>query len=298
MNRAVRQILALAVGAGVIGGVLIAGDLSRARVDGLVVSKSDCPSPAGDAPDNSEQPAPKPAPMSPLRLAKVTLPPPPQRLTAKTRDRDPPTQKLPATERVVARPSPAKTKAEASGTGGLALSAGRVLEAAGRPLLRLLEHGEGPVVEITWPEHRVARARLYGVLQRCHGLRTALLRDAEILLSTDPADRFDSDRHSGFLRMIQGPSPRAERGVLKALRAGHAAPDAAAIRLLSRQFDARLLGGLRRLVGAGYRGARSVKARYAVAGQRVMVHGVTVDGKARAGRIEIEPTGHCAGAGA
>lgn len=168
---------------------------------------------------------------------------------------------------------------------------------AGRPLLRLLEHGQGPAVEIAWPEHSVARNRLHDLLRRCHGLRTALLRDQEILLSTGPGDQdqvvFDGDRHSGFLRTIDGALPSAEAGLVDALKARHGAADVVPIRLLSRRFDARLLGGLRHIVGPDYRRAKAVTARYAVAGGLVLISGIEVDGVSYDGRIEIGPGETC-----
>ena len=180
------------------------------------------------------------------------------------------------------------------------LNAGKDQEVAGRPLLRLLEHGRGPSVEIAWPGHSVARAKLYDLLRRCHGLRTVLLRDQEILMSTRAGapETFDADRHSGFIRAIQGPSPRREAARIEKLRGHHDARGGVPVRLLSRQFDARLLGGLNDLVGTGYRGAKTVTARYAVAGDRIMVHGLVVDGSKIEGRIEIDRPARCQGGGA
>jgi hypothetical protein len=164
--------------------------------------------------------------------------------------------------------------------------------------LRLLEHGQGPTVEIAWPDHPVARNRLYELLRRCHGLRSALLRGEEMLLSTGSGDAagFDRDRHSGFVRAVSGALPATEARIVRALSARHGAADAPVVRLLSRQFDARLLGGLHHLVGPGYRRAKSVTARYAVAGRVVLISGIVVDGIAHAGRIEIGPGGSCFGA--
>lgn len=178
------------------------------------------------------------------------------------------------------------------------LVAGGEEERSGRPLLRLLEHGEGPLIEIAWPGHRVARSKLYDLLARCHGLKTVLLRGQEILMAAagNTEDAFNSDRHSGFLRAVIGASPKQEQRVLAALQArngGGATP----ARLLSREFDARLLGGLDRLVGSDYRNAKRVTARYAVAGATVLVGGLSVDGRLIEGRIEIRPPAGCKGMG-
>jgi hypothetical protein len=247
-----------------------------------------------------------------VHMAAVVLPPPPQPPSVQTA---PLPQKLASTASSVRPADPAPADPVAAPEPGRAIKsaaakrsepfvppklvfAGTEQETAGRPLLRLLEHGEGPRVEIAWPDHRVARAKLYQLLARCHGLRTVLLRGQEILISTasNRNEVFNSDRHSGFLRTIDGMSPQAEERALAALRAAHGG-DGVPARLLSRSFDARLLGGLERLAGPGYRGAGTVTARYAIAGDRVLVHGLSVDGRAIEGRIEIAPPPRCDGAG-
>lgn len=310
MSAAVRQALGVLAGAAAMVGVLVLS----APSPNAGSAKSDCapvePSSAAEA---------KQAP--PLRLATVALPPPPpapvvkaapkpvdrpNRITAKVRVENRPMAIKPK-EEPAARPAKTTTKSLAKTNQPAApiaarmpLSAGKVQETQGRPSLRLLEHGEGPNVEIAWPNHPVARAKLYDAMRRCHGLRSALLRGEEILMSTPDGavENFDADRFSGFIRAIQGPPTKAEARRIKVLRARHEAGGVAAIRLLSRQFDARLLGGLRGLVGAGYRAAGSVTARYAIAGRRVMVHGIVVDGRETPGRIEIEPSSRCSGKGA
>lgn len=175
------------------------------------------------------------------------------------------------------------------------LIAAREREIEGRPLLRMLEHGKGPIVEIAWPEHRVARAKLYELLRRCHGLETVLLRGQEVLMNSTGGTpgAFDGDRHSGFLRAVIGASPRRETEILRALKDRHGGAGTTPARLLSRAFDARLLGGLAGLAGPGYREAGKVTARYAIAGRRVMVSAITVDGRDVVGRFEIDPAKRC-----
>jgi hypothetical protein len=309
MSSAVRQALGVLAGAAVMVGFLVVEDLNlnagSAKLDCAPVS----PSSAAEA---------KQSP--PLRLATVALPPPPapvvkaapkpvarpNRVTAEVKVENRPTAikpKVAPAARSVKTTTKSLTRTDQPAAPTAArtpLSAGKVQETEGRPLLRLLEHGEGPNVEIAWPNHPVARAKLYDAMRRCHGLRSALLRGEEILMSTSDGavENFDADRFSGFIRAIQGPPTKAEARRIKVLRARHEAGEASAIRLLSRQFDARLLGGLRGLVGADYRAAGSVTARYAIAGRRVMVHGIVVDGRETPGRIEIEPSSRCSAKGA
>lgn len=45
----------------------------------------------------------------------------------------------------------------------------------GRTLLRILEHGDGPEIQITWPKSSRERDRLFDLLVRCYGVRVALM---------------------------------------------------------------------------------------------------------------------------
>ena len=45
----------------------------------------------------------------------------------------------------------------------------------GGALLRLLEHGQGPTIEIAWPQRVDARRALYRQLSQCYGVKAALL---------------------------------------------------------------------------------------------------------------------------
>lgn len=290
------------------GAVMMGAALFAAGEGGIARAGSVC---QGKLPAVTRDQAPA---RIPLRVSKITLPAPPPSpapLVVTAPRSSPPARAKPSPDRATknqgaVRPKPGAVKPRASkkpmatpNTLRLPLKAGRDQEVAGGPLLRLLEHGEGPSVEIAWPGHAVARAKLYDLLRRCHGLKTVLLRDQEILMPTGVGgpETFNGDLHSGFLRAVLGSPPRREARLIKKLRARHGTGGAVPARLLSRQFDARLLGGLSRLVGAGYRGAKTVNARYAIAGNRVMVHGLVVDGRVIEGRIEIDPPGRCRGGG-
>jgi hypothetical protein len=298
-----RQIIGLLTGAFAMAGVMFV----TGEADDDAASRSCQPSAVDLAQD-------RPAHPQTDRLARITLPAPPPiaaAVVASPPRVSPPPESEPAVDRktepawmplketIGLSVEPKRVSQPARAT-TMPLRAGNDQESTGRPLLRLLEHGVGPSVEIAWPEHAVARGKLYGVLLSCHGLKTVLLRDQEILMSTrgDVVERFNGDLHSGFIRSIQGPSPKREVRRINKLLSRHGAGGTVPVRLLSRQFDARLLGGLRNLVGADYRRAKSVTARYAVAGKRVMVHGLSVDGRNIEGRVEIDPPGRCQGNGA
>jgi hypothetical protein len=302
MKSGAAQFLALVFGAAITAGLLFA--VGEA---GIGTAVSAC------QPDISPEARDHAPPRPSLRLSSISLPPPPAAPVVAAAPRPPPRpaarpRARPASpdqrsaQPGIDAPNPSKTamRTPALNPVPVPLNAGKDQEDDGRPLLKLLEHGQGPLVEISWPGHSVASAKLHDLLRRCHGLKTVLMRGQEILMPAPAGapEVFNMDRHSGFLRAILGPPPQREARLIKQLRARYGAKGTMPARLLSRQFDARLLGGLRRLAGPGYRDAKAVSARYAVAGARIMVHGILVDGKEIEGRIEIDPPGSCLGDGA
>jgi hypothetical protein len=159
----------------------------------------------------------------------------------------------------------------------------------GRTMLRLLEHGEGPHIEIAWPESATARRDLYDRLTRCLGMRTALIDTSQRLYVDDgPAGqawRLDTDRYSGFMRQPDGALVAGEQAVIDRIRARHGGHLREPVRLFPRRTDAVLLGGLRQAIGG--ESGQSVRARYRLEGDRVIVDTITADGRAVSGRIDL-----------
>lgn len=162
----------------------------------------------------------------------------------------------------------------------------------GRVWLRILEHGSGPAIEIAWPAAPADREELFRRLDRCFGMSVALM-DGEGRLYTRggepgrPAE-IDLDRLSGFVRQPAGILAAAERRQIADLSAYHRARSGLApVRLFPRAVDAFLLGGLRHLIGEGYMDARRVRARYRLAGTRVLIEAITVDSRTVPGRIDL-----------
>ncbi len=160
----------------------------------------------------------------------------------------------------------------------------------GRTLLRLLEHGRGPGIEIAWPAGRAGRQQLFHRFAACFGMRLALV-DADGKLFAEGGVRGQSwapnlDRYSDFVRRPAGRLTASERRRAGAI-AVHHGRRGALVRVFSRRVDALLLAGLSQLVGPGYRAARTIRARYRQVAGRLSVEDVSVDGRAVAGRIEL-----------
>lgn len=168
----------------------------------------------------------------------------------------------------------------------------------GRTLLRLLEHGQGPVIELVWPQDQAGRERLHRKLTRCHGLRIAVTDDGGALYTLDepPGQAWvpDLDRLSGYVRAPSGAAPLSERTAAEAIRRRHALPaTAATVRLFPRRVDAELLAGLRALIGQGYRDTRIIRGRYTIGSGDVLVRDLNVDGQPVPGLISLTSDARC-----
>ena len=167
----------------------------------------------------------------------------------------------------------------------------------GRALLRLLEHGSGPVIEIAWPDPRAAQQRLFAQLTRCYGLRVAVLGGADRLYIDEGSPgapwSLNLDAFSGFMRQHGSDAVAAEASMLRRIRARHRLPqDSAAVRIFPRHVDALLLGGLKQIVGADHAKRANIRARYAMRAGRVLVEAVQADGRMFPGQVDLTPAAH------
>ena len=163
--------------------------------------------------------------------------------------------------------------------------------AHGRTLLRLLEHGVGPRIEIAWPDSRNGREALFDTLRHCYDMAVALMKGDGALFGPDgPANepwRPDMDRYSGFARESGTQVTGDEASLVAALRRRHpAVRGAVPVRLFPRAMDAMLLGGIKRLAG-GRGAANTVAAVYRIEGREVWVEDLRVDDRRVPGRIDL-----------
>ncbi len=164
--------------------------------------------------------------------------------------------------------------------------------AEGRALLRILEHGSGPAIEIAWPSAPGDREELFRRFRACFGMRLALIDGEGRLYVREgvpgrPAE-IDLDRLSGFVRQPAGAMSAAERRQIADLSAYHRAPSGLApVRMFPRRVDAFLLGGMRHLVGEGYMEVEVLHARYRIDGASVLVEAITVDDRPVRGHIDL-----------
>jgi hypothetical protein len=162
----------------------------------------------------------------------------------------------------------------------------------GRVLLRMLEHGRGPAIELAWPDRAGDQEQLYQTLRDCLGMRVALRDGAgRLYIANSPtgqAWRPNIDRYSGFARQPTGRLAAAERrDILNIGQHHNLSRQTRAIRIFPRRVDAQLLGGLRRLVGERYGRAHNIRAKYRLFADGVTIMGILVDGRSIAGGVAL-----------
>ena len=217
-------------------------------------------------------------PLKPTPRPKPVVRPEPGKTVQPGPDAQEPPRPVPTPAKSAEVPRPEQTVKEAVKTG--------------RVLLRLLEHGSGPAIEIAWPEDRRQREYLYRLFEGCLDMRVAYMtREGALYVSSGPMGRPwapNVDRYSGFLRQPSGPATAKEAQAMGEIGRHHGRlPEGAPVRLFSRRADALLIGGLSGIVGDAYTGAKVIAARYDLNRGGLAVTGVRVDGKPIPGRVDL-----------
>lgn len=168
----------------------------------------------------------------------------------------------------------------------------------GRALLRVLEHGKGPQIEIAWPKSANARNRLFSRLNQCFGMESVVMDQSGNLFRMQDAKgqrwEINMDRYSGFLREASGQIPTGEQRLKQAILRHHGDLRAPMlVRIFPRRVDASLLGGLKGMAGEGYMQANSIRARYELQGRRVIVRDIRLNGTALQGVVALAPFKRC-----
>jgi len=228
---------------------------------------------------------PPPPEISPAPVAEPAVAPPePPAPAAPEPPPEPPVARTPVPEVVVAaapppvpqapEPSPPQAKPEPPPE-LVAITPDSIRE--GRALLRLLERGEGPDIEIAWPAAAADRAELYRLFSDCFGMRTVIMSAGGEMYG---AGAFNGDRYSGFVRQPTGGLSAGERTRVYAIRDRHGVEEGRVLRLFPRRVDAILLGGLQSIAGDRFDKGVRIRARYRAVANGIEVAGLQIDGRA------------------
>lgn len=165
---------------------------------------------------------------------------------------------------------------------------------AGRKILQAVADGTGPAITLTWPQAEPDRRRLAAHLVRCGGLVVALMAQGRLWRLAEPPGRFWHPRkrdRSPILRRVDAVA--AEDDLASRIREHHGLKGGALVALVTRSFDRRLLGGLARALPSGLPRHGQISATYAVAGDRLFLADLRLDGRPVGGPIALGRSGVC-----
>ncbi|MDX1737631.1 MAG: hypothetical protein R3261_05310 [Alphaproteobacteria bacterium] len=165
----------------------------------------------------------------------------------------------------------------------------------GRSLLKMLELGKGPSIQLFWPQSKSAQAALYNHLKSCYGMVSAVLENNQFFTAKQHGVwALNTDRYSGFLRQPTGNLPNHESQEIRSVRQNNSLSNASAlVRLFPRAADAILLGGLQKLLGNRYLNSSEITGRYILDQQGLRLTQITSDGKTIEGEIKFNPISRC-----
>jgi hypothetical protein len=149
----------------------------------------------------------------------------------------------------------------------------------GRALLRLLESGEGPDIEIAWPAAVADRADLYRLFSDCFGMRTVVMSAGGEMFGASGAP-FDGDRYSGYVRQPAGGLSADEQRQVDTIRRSYGVARGRVLRLFPRRVDAIFLGALDRIAGGGFAKGMRIRARYRVVANGIQVFDIRIGSRA------------------
>lgn len=285
--------------------------LALAQTPAQTPAQTQAPSVVAAAPTKPTPPASKPepaAPTPPAPLSKAAEPPQPAPAPARTEKpasqptsvirpepKRAPVSKPKSALKPVVKPryeTPAAQAPERIAT----VAPGNIRE--GRAMLRILEHGVGPVIEIAWPKSSDRRAKLYSYFVNCLGMTTAVINDAgDLFRNADARNQrweLNLDRSSGFLRQPSGHFSSAEARELKEIKQRHSRQqNANPVRIFPRKVDAYLLGGLQSVIGPGYKNKQAIRARYQLDGTRLLLTNIEADAHRLDGMIDLGAVSRC-----
>ncbi|MBL6928900.1 MAG: hypothetical protein ISR44_06980 [Rhodospirillales bacterium] len=191
----------------------------------------------------------------------------------------------------IAEPKPEPVQSE---TVHVSVRSGGQVAKEGRALLRLLEHGSGPTIEIAWPTGSSNRRNLYRTLSGCFGMQAILMDGSGNLFAAKGQKgqkwEINLDRYSGFVRQPAGFIAPQERTSADAIRRYHGFGwDRSVVRVFPRQVDSVLLGGLQQVLGENYSRTKVIRATYRQVGGALYIEGIEADGMKVDGRIAFNP---------
>ena len=172
-----------------------------------------------------------------------------------------------------------------------ALTITRRAASAGRALLRKLEAGDGPSIEIAWPETSREREALYRSFVKCHGMVTAILVSEGHLYRANETPgqswRPNHDIFSQYAHESSGGLTPTEQILMDRIRRHHGLAGGVSVRLFPRDADALLLAGLHGVAGEALTRGENLYARYEISKGKIEIRDIRVGFRLMPGRIDF-----------
>lgn len=132
----------------------------------------------------------------------------------------------------------------------------------------------GPSIELVWPRGKAQRARLYGYLHECRGMRLGVLYHDRVEL-LEPTSELGAELNlGGVARLVSGSlSPREQAMYSQSEHPGQP------VRLFPAVFDQRVLRALRRVLGSAFEQAETLRASYGFQNGHLSLSDIRLDGK-------------------
>lgn len=157
----------------------------------------------------------------------------------------------------------------------VATKAPEALAQKGRPLLRIMEFGKGPIIDIAWPDQDEAMQSLYQELTRCYGMKSLLMGQDGRLYQDAMEFKPNMDLYSGFLRQASGNLPYAES---RQMANNRNLGNFTMVRIFPRRLDALFLGGLSNLIGDDFMKATITGSYFLDRNQQLKITNLIVNG--------------------
>ena len=164
--------------------------------------------------------------------------------------------------------------------------------------LRLIEHGQGPDIQMIWPSDTSQREQVWARLTQCMGMSIARLSPSGKLYRLEDAAgqswNIETDIWSGFVRQADRPATRDEAELWQAINGRHGlSRPIQSVRLFPRHKDSVFLGGLSRHIGQPLSQVSRVSAAYTARQNGVLLTDIRINGADIPGDVWLVPPHGC-----
>ena len=158
----------------------------------------------------------------------------------------------------------------------------------GISVLAAVEKERNLNMEIFWPNDTEQAQFLFNILEKCFGMRNAVLDQNGQIYDELGRIRTETQKISPFLRQIEETiSATEDQNILKILHNNNINGDQIFLRVVSFKTDAKIMDGISKLYGDDLMQTNSIRAEYTLVRADVYIDEIIIDGKKIKGRIKL-----------